>query len=212
MKKPKMGVILLMLGWLLVPLVTSAVMSSSNYTIYADTFSLGGDLSTSTNYSLQGSAVGVPVGISTSSTYEIRAGYQAMEYGSISVDFSKNSLDLGVLSPVVVKSDSTVVTISIDSPGGYTLSLGSVSAAPLAPVSGGAVVAGTEGYGIAVTGANRSFINDQPIAANLILASTNSSVVSDQETLVVKAAIGSNSNAIGLSGGQTIAINGSANF
>lgn len=212
MKEKKYWGFLLVLLSFFVPLSVWGVMSSTNYTIYADDFAVGGVLSSGTNYSLQDTVGDLAVGTSTSANYEIRGGYQAMENGSISIAVSKSALDLGVLSISAVKSDSATVTVSTDSASGYSLSLGSVSAAPLAAVSGGAVVAGTEGYGVALAGVSRAFIDDRSIIQDRILASNNQPINNDQIVLTVKAAIGAGTSALALNTSQSIILNASANF
>jgi len=112
-----------------------------------------------------------------------------MEKGILSMSISGTALNLGTLDIGAVSSASTVATITTDSFTGYTLSIGSVSGTVLTAVSDGAVTAGSEEYGMAVSGADAAFADDRGVSAGLALASANSAVTSREATLTFKAAI-----------------------
>lgn len=211
MKEVKSGLILLIISGLLFPLVVFAVMSSTNYSIYADSIGFGGINSTSTSYNLQDTVGGSPAGFSSSSSYEIRSGYQSMEQGSLSVSIDNTSLNLGTLSESSVNSASTTVTVNTDSATGYTLSIGSAGSSPITAVSDidGSVTAGSEEYGLAVTGTDKYFSNDRSIIAGRVLASANAPANS-ATVLTIKAAM-SISTPVG-SKSQSITLSTSANF
>ncbi len=192
------------------PVPTQAVMTSTNYYIYADTIDTGGVLSTSTSYTIQ-DTVGEAAGTAaTSSTYIIHGGYQGAELGSLTMTLSASSVNLGTLTTGAVASGSSVVTISTDSNTGYTLSVGSASGSSLTGVSDGAVTAGVEEYGVAVAGTDRAFSTDQAVTPGLVLASFNAPVNNSQSTLTFKAAISGSSSAGAYN--QTVTLAASANL
>ena len=133
-----------------------------------------------------------------------------MEKGILSMSISGTALNLGTLDIGAVSSASTVATITTDSFTGYTLSIGSVSGTVLTAVSDGAVTAGSEEYGMAVSGADAAFADDRGVSAGLALASANSAVTSREATLTFKAAISNDS--IAGSRSQSMVLSASANF
>lgn len=100
-----------------------AAMSSSNYTIDADSINSGGILSSSPSYLLEDTIGEQATGISSSTNYAISAGYQAMRTAAISITGAANV----ALSPTIdgrvggTANGSTTVTVRTDSAGGYTL-------------------------------------------------------------------------------------------
>jgi hypothetical protein len=185
-------------------------MSSTNYTIFADSVDSGGVLSTGGVYSLQDTVGESPAGSSTSSTYEVIGGYQSMDWSVLTMDIDTNSVNLGTLAVDQVTSTAVVVTIVADAETGYVLSVASVSGTSLSAVSDGTVSAGTEEYGVAVSGIDAAFSDDRAIVANLNLASSSTPVTSGNTTLTFKAAI----SAISVAGGrsQSITLTASTNI
>lgn len=185
-------------------------MSSTNYFIYADTVETGGGLSTGGVYGLQDTAGESPVGFSSSSAYEIRAGYQFMERGSLSLIISSNSLNLGTLSATAVNSGSTTATVTTDSVTGYSLSISSVSGTSVAAVTDGTVTAGSEEYGFSASGAESSVTGDVAVAASTLVASTSSPITDSATIMTFKASM--SPSTVGGSYGQTVTIAASANI
>jgi len=202
--------IILILGLLSFPLVTYGMMSSSNYTIYADSVDAGGVFSASGTYSLEDTTGESPVGTATSSSYEVRGGYQAMDLSSLSMNLDLTSLDLGTASVSQVNSASTTATITTDSGSGYTLSVGSVSGSSLANVTDGLVTAGQEEYGLAVSGSDALFTDDEGVMSGLNLAASTTPVTNSATVITFKASI-SESTASG-SRSQDVVLTASANF
>jgi hypothetical protein len=184
MKKYLFVITILALG-LALPLVTFSAMTSTNYTIYADSVGYGGGgITTSTSYSLEVTAgEPAPIAEASSTTYEVRGGYQAMDRDDLSISVSNAAISLGSLSHQSVSSDSTVVTISALSTTGYTLSISSVanSTVPFT-VTDGTVSSGSEEYGMEVTGTDSSLSGDVSVSAKTIATSANP--VTGQETTV----------------------------
>lgn len=193
-----------------IPRAARSAMQSASYSIPADGITFGGVEATSTSYATFSTIGGPPASNTTSTSYIVRGGFLAGQDGSLTLALSSTSLTLGTLSTGAVASASTVATINTNADTGYTLSIGSVSGTGLTGVSDGAVTAGSEEYGVAVSGNNRAFTTDQAIAANLILASYAGPVTNDAETLALKASISSNSTAGSYS--QTITLSLAANF
>lgn len=183
---------------ILLPGIAQAAMSSTNYFIYADSLDYGGGESTSTSNNLQDSVGGeVAVGYSTSTSYEVKAGYQGIQVGSLTLNLSASSIDLGQPGAGVVVTSSLIATIDTDSETGYTLSVSSVSGSALSAVGDGAVdgSGSAEEYGLAVSGEHRAYVTDAAVAASLVLSSFSSNVSADTTTLIFKAVRSSNSTA-----------------
>jgi hypothetical protein len=178
------ALVLLAIFW---PSVIYGEMQSGSYKIYADSFNIGGVYSTSSAYALYDSAGEWPGGTPTSTTYEIRAGFQAMERGELAMTISNTSLNLGTLSVSAVNTDSSVISVTSGSLSGYSLSIGSADASPITAVSDGTVTAGSEEYGLAVSGTDVVFGNDRSIISGRVLATSTVAVTSQPTTMTVKA-------------------------
>ena len=194
MKKLSLLAIVL-LGVLVFPSVSWGVMSSTNYTIFADSVDSGGILSTSGTFSLEDTTGESPVGYTTSSTYTVIGGYQAMDWSELEMRIDNTSINLGTLSVSAVATSSATVTITANADSGYVLSVASVSGTSLTAVSDGTVSAGSEEYGVAVSGPDASFGDDRAIAASLNLSSSSTPVTDTPTVLTFKASISSGSTA-----------------
>src|SRR3989339_486064 len=113
-----------------------ALMSSANYTIFADSINSGDVFSTGT-YRLENTVGESPVGSTASSSYVINGGYQAMDQKSLRLALSGTSASLGNLTSASVSSASILATITTDCDTGYALAMSSVSGAGLTAVAGG---------------------------------------------------------------------------
>lgn len=205
----KLFSIIIVLG-LSFPFVSLGMMSSSNYTIYADSVDAGGVFSSGGAYSLEDTTGESPAGFVTSSVYEVRGGYQAMDWTSLSMNISSTNLDLGTASTTQINSASTTVTITTDSSSGYSMSISNISGTSLASVVDGSVTAGQEEYGLAISGSDALFSDDRGITGGLSLASTSTAATNSATVLTFKASI-SASTASGARS-QSITLNGSVNF
>jgi len=199
----------LMLAILLLPISVWAAMSSTNYYIYADSVETGGGLSAGGVYSLEDTLGEGIISQTGGTTYIINAGYQAMVFGSLSMNISSNAINLGTLSTTTVITNTTTVTISTDAADGYYMSIQTAGANPLSAVNDGEVTAGQEEYGLAVVGADAVTTTDQGITTGLPLAQklTPGTGVND---LVFKAAI--SPTTISGNRSQSVVIGVSANF
>lgn len=182
--------VVLLFGGILFPLRALGLMSSANYTIYADSIDTGGVLSTGGIYSLE-DTLGESFAVSTSSinTYEVRAGYQYMEQNYISLDISPATVSLGTLVVSAVNASDATATVSTDAYAGYTLSIDSVTGSSVSAVADGAVTAGAEEYGFAATGGDSLFADDRALTPGLNVASTSTTAVDSQTILTFKASI-----------------------
>ena len=101
----------------------AVVMSSTNYSIQADSANFGGGLSNSTNYTQESTFGGIATGPSGSTNYNIKAGYQQMNVVYIAIATVANV----TLSPSIdgtvggTANGSTTVTVTTDSSAGYQL-------------------------------------------------------------------------------------------
>lgn len=200
-------------GVLFDPSVLRAAMSSTDYYIYADDFSMGGSLSAGGTYSLQDTIGQSPADISSGGSYSLQAGYQFQTQGQISLSISSSSLGLGTLSSTGASSTaSATVTITTDSTSGYVLSISSVSGTSLTAVADGAVDGdgNSEEYGVAVSGTGAAFVNDQAVAGGLTLSSSTIAVSNDATVLTFKAIRGASSTAATYS--QSVTLSAVANF
>ena len=103
----------------------AAVATSTNYQLQSDSINFGGGLSTSTSYSQESTFGEIATGEATSTTYMLRAGYQQMQEVYISMTAPGDvtlSPSLGGLTGGT-SNGSTTVTVTTDSPAGYSLSI-----------------------------------------------------------------------------------------
>ena len=179
---------ILILLALVAPRLVFAVMTSTNYSIIFDAVGVaGGDYITSTTYSLSETIGETPVLTASSTSYKVEGGYQAAVFGSLSFTLDTNTINLGTLSTSAVNSSAVIATVSNDS-SGYILSINNVVGSMPAAVTGGAVVAGIEGYGFSASGIHSSIIGDVPVAGGTVIASTSAPASNAITTLTFKAA------------------------
>jgi hypothetical protein len=106
-------------------LSSAQVATSTNYQLQSDSINFGGGLSTSTNYQQESTFGEIATGNSTSTNYQLRAGYQQMQ----EVYLSMTAPAEVIMSPNLAgltggtSNGSTTVTVTTDSPAGYTLNL-----------------------------------------------------------------------------------------
>lgn len=178
----------------------SASMSSENYNLSVDAISVGGDLETSTNYQISGTAgegAGVHETQSASTNYIIEAGFQAAASGVVlSATLSANSVSLGTLSASAVSTASQTLTVTTNSPTGYTATIAEdgnlrSGANDINDVSDGSVTAGSEEYGIRTSGAAGQMNNSDTAvtAVSQTAASTSTIAISEQTSVSYKAAV-----------------------
>lgn len=210
MRKLVSFLLIMALGFLLFPSVSWGVMSSSNYTIFADSIDSGGVLSASGTYSLEDTAGESPAESASSSTYEVIGGYQAMDWSVLTMDIDTTTVNLGTLIIDRVATSAVVVSVTADASTGYVLSVASVSGTILGGVSDGSITPGQEEYGVAVSGTDAAFGDDRAITAGLNLSSSSTPVVSAQTTIIFKATMGSASVAGGRN--QSVTLTASTNI
>lgn len=151
--------------------VLAQVRESSNYKIQSDSLNFGGGLSTSTNYKLESTAGEVATGDLEGNTYNLRAGYQQMTGTYIAMTAPASV----VMSPSIpgvtggFANGSSSVTVTTDSPAGYTLSI-RASASP-ALVKGSDFIADYSPVGVPdynfVTGSTDSHFGYAPQGADV---------------------------------------------
>lgn len=198
-------------GILVLPLRADCLMTSADYIIYADSIDAGGIFSSGGDYTLLDTIGESPAGVVSSASYEVRGGFQYMTSSSLSVSVSVAGINLGALSPVAVSSAASTVTVSTDSDSGYVLSVSGVSGTSVAAVSDGTVTAGSEEYGLSVSGPDSLFSGDSAITAGLYLASSSTPVMGSETALTFKASI-SFGSALGASYSQNVTLAASVNL
>lgn len=180
---------LLFLGFAfaLIPQNVWGEMSSASYSIYSDVIGVSGvEISTSTTYTLSDTVGEMGALVSASSTYYVTGGYQSMVRGSISFSLTSSSLNLGILNSSAVNSAAAVATVNSDD-SGYTLSIYNVSSSIPFTVADGAVTAGSDEYGLSVSGSNASVSGDVAATNGLLLVSSPTPILNDQSTITFKA-------------------------
>ncbi|MEN9920586.1 MAG: hypothetical protein RL538_479 [Candidatus Parcubacteria bacterium] len=101
------------------------VATSTNYQVQSDSINFGGGFSTSTNYQQESTFGEIATGNSTSTSYNLYAGYQQMQEVYLSMT-TPSDVDL---TPSLAgltggtSNGSATVTVTTDSPAGYTLTL-----------------------------------------------------------------------------------------
>lgn len=184
-----------------------AEMSSTNYKINTDSINFGGsDYGASTNYKIQETLGEEAPGVSNSANYQTRAGYRQMLVAEPTFSFtlSANTCALGTLSTGSVSSCNYSVATTTNAAGGYTTTLAddgnlrTGTGDDINDVSDGTVSAGAEEYGVALTGSDRAFADEQGIPASpttLTVASNSGPVTSSSVTVTHKSSINSSSPA-----------------
>jgi len=112
-----------------VPLMHAQVMQSSNYRIQSDSINIGGGYSTSTTFVLESTGGEIATGESSSATYNLHAGYQQMQEVFISLT-GATAVSMDPSIPGVTggtSNGSTTVTVTTDSPSGYSLTIRATS-------------------------------------------------------------------------------------
>lgn len=173
-------------------------MSSTNYSILADTFDNGG-FGSSTNYYTFGTIGEWEGGTTTSTNYGILGGYSGIWADSaISLTLGSSSVSLGTLVSSAVSSVSNIATVTTDYAGGYSLylyeSAGLASGSDVInDVTDGSVTAGSEEYGIRTSGTSGSYNStDTSIISTWKSVATNAGAASsEQTTITFKASVGS---------------------
>ncbi|HLC70110.1 MAG TPA: hypothetical protein VJH75_03645 [Patescibacteria group bacterium] len=183
-KITKIFFIVYILGIFLFPLLVNSAMTSTNYTIFADTVGFGGDLSTSTTYFLQDTAGDTAIGASTSTSYTIKAGFQAADRGSISLTIEDASLSFGSMTTASVATVSTTVNIIAESETGYSLSVSSQSGTLWTTLTG-TVDAGSEEFGVLVSGSDSAFAGTSALANSLVLATNANSLSGTTHSTII---------------------------
>ncbi|MCX6785152.1 MAG: hypothetical protein NTV81_04505 [Candidatus Komeilibacteria bacterium] len=157
----------------LFPTELRAFMTSTHYRLWADDLNTTGGFASSTNYQVEYSAGQAVTGNATSSNYLLEGGFQSTEEIPIlRFQISKNYIAFGVLDVGFVYQDSVTATTTTNGFFGYATSLYqdgplTTGSANFAPVSDGAVSAGQEEYGIAVSGLDAVPVGDVPITNTL---------------------------------------------
>lgn len=101
------------------------VATSSNYQLQSDSINFGGGLSTSTNYQQESTFGELGTGQGSSTNYMLRAGYQQMQEVYLSLTPPSDVTMSPDLQGITggTSNGSTTVTVTTDSPAGYSLTI-----------------------------------------------------------------------------------------
>ncbi|MBI5037577.1 MAG: hypothetical protein HZC01_02655 [Candidatus Kerfeldbacteria bacterium] len=118
-------------------------------------------------------------------------------FSDLTLAVSANSIDLGVVNPLITGSGSHTITVTSNAPSGYTCRAAEDGnlrngASDIDDVIDGAVTTGSEEYGISCTGADCQLSGDNALSGSpLTIATYNTTAVARVTTLYYKAAISS---------------------
>lgn len=183
---------------LAIPHMLFAQLTGGNYEIYGDTFSFVsvGETSGGT-YTLFSTGGEFFASSTTGGDYTLRGGFLAVEKGILSVSVTTSSISLGQLSTSSVASQNMEVLVSTDNFRGYTLSVyenqnpTNASSDTIDDVGDGSVTAGSEEYGIAVSGAD-AIVGGGDVAvttSTFAIAQSDGEVTNRATTITYKMAI-----------------------
>lgn len=170
-------------------------MSSTNYSIIADTVDTGG-YTTSTNYGIFG-ALGEWQGFTSSTNYSLNGGFNGI-WGDNSITFSMNSssVSLGTLSTTAVGTVTNYASSTTNYAGGYALYVSESSGLAsgsnvIDDVTDGSVTAGSEEYGIRTSGTSGLYnSSDTAITTDWKkIAEKTSAVTADSVGVIFKVAV-----------------------
>jgi len=145
-----------------------AAMDSSHYSVPKDVINEASGVSSSVNYKITHNLSESPVGVSSSTNYKINAGFFIDENPILTLSISTNSVNLGTLRLDTVSTGNITLTISTNAQNGYAVQaydntssgiengfvsgLARVADATTPNIYVALPSAGTEHYGIVVTG------------------------------------------------------------
>lgn len=175
-----------------------ALSTSTNFRIWADSITSGGNRSTSTSFIAEDSiSETATVEESVSTNFLLAAGLPAlfeepvlrMTISSATASFSPD------ISNTAVSLASYTVTTATNADSGYTLSITEDGALrsggnTIADVSDGSVTAGSPETGVAVSGTGAAFADDRALTGSpLLLASSSSRTTGTTNTITHKASV-----------------------
>ncbi|MFH1404819.1 MAG: hypothetical protein ABIH21_01820 [Patescibacteria group bacterium] len=179
------------------PVISQAESSSTNFKLWGHSFTSGGASMSSSNYITKGSAADNSTDKMTSTNYLSEAGFESLyEEPKLTMSLSETTVVLGTLVTGTFATGSITVSVSTNADFGYSLSLTETRAIQntqgniIDDVSDGDVTAGSEEFGVAVSGTDASFANDRAVTGSaLTLASRSTWSAGVDSVISFKAAI-----------------------
>lgn len=170
----------------------NALMTSDNFSIWADSVASGGNRSTSAGFIVTDTIGEAATGEdSASANFLIDAGLPAIFAEPILLaELSDDSVELiPDLSVGAVSAASYTLTVSTNNRGGYFAALTEdgnlrVGANDINDVADGEVTAGSEEYGVSVLGDDAAFVDDEAIAGAFLEIASRDDWVSESVTAV----------------------------
>jgi len=116
----------------LLPLIVFGQMSSSNYSIEADSINFGGTRSESANYASEDTLGEIATGFSGSENFDLRAGYQQLDQFPIALT-TTGDVTLPAIGGISSNTSTATMTATVETrnPSGYELSIRSQSSPAL---------------------------------------------------------------------------------
>ena len=105
------------------------VRSSANYQLQNDSINTGGGLSSSASYTQESTVGEIATGVGSSTNYQLRAGYQQMQEVYVSLTAGGDIFLTPDIAAITggTSDGYTQVTVTTDSPAGYTLTIEAAS-------------------------------------------------------------------------------------
>lgn len=175
-----------------------ALSTSTNFRIWADSVTSGGNRSTSTNFITEDSISESATGEDQASTnFLLAAGLPALfEEPVLRMTLSSSTASFApTIAPTAVSTASYTVTVSTNADSGYSLYAsedGALRSGPdsIGDVSDGSVTAGNSENGVAITGSGAAFTDDRALTGSLLLLASNTTrTTGTTHTLTHKASI-----------------------
>lgn len=175
-----------------------ALSSSTNFRIWSDSISSGGNRSTSANFITEDSISESATGEDQASTnFLIAAGLPALfEEPVLRMTLSSSAASFSPdISNTAVSTASYTVTVSTSADSGYSLLItedGALRSGPnsIGDVADGSVTVGNSETGVAISGTGAAFSDDRAVSGTaLVLASSASRTTGTTNTITHKASV-----------------------
>ncbi len=103
--------------------ITEAMLSS-NYEIPYSSLNVGGNPQDSTTYKMQDTIGEIATGLMTGTSYKLEAGFQALTLPPVLIfSITDNTADLGLITTLAAKTDSTGFTVATNTLDGYVVTV-----------------------------------------------------------------------------------------
>lgn len=167
------------------------LMTSDNFSIWADTIATGGNRSTSAGFIVTDTIGETATGEDpASANFLMEAGLPAIfEDPILLFELSTDAIGFGELQDDAVNESGYTLTVSTNADFGYTAQVSEdgnlrSGANDINDVADGEVTAGSEEYGIAVAGGDAAFGDDEAISGTPLVVATRDDWVTESVTTI----------------------------